>query len=823
MIKEEIIKVTGMTCAVCSGTVEKTLKKTSGIFDTTVNFATGEARVKFDTDIINLNDIHHVIKKTGYGVKENTEKDLTDKENFYKDYFKKMIFAWIFSAPLMIVMMITMTFGMPHNLHHLYNWVAIIFTLIVFIFPARNTFISAFKSIKNLAPTMDVLIALGSISALITGLLPGMSDKHSFIEIASMIIAIHLTGRYIEAKTKGKTSEAIRKLMELGAKAALIIKNKQTIEIPVSDLQINDIMLIKPGAKIPTDGTIIDGESFIDESMATGESMPVKKTINNTVLGATINGSGILKVKVSKIGKDTFLSQMISLVEHAQNTKVTVQAFADKITGIFVPIVLLIALLSFIIHLLFPEVRNSILDILPFSLPWISNDLPVLIQAIFSAISVLVIACPCALGLATPTAIMAGIGLGTKHGIIIKNGEAVQLINKIKTIIFDKTGTLTEGKPIVTDMIIIDNEQKIDTLKAVYSLESLSNHPLAQAIINKLNMYEFETKKVTNFQNIDGKGITGSVDNEIWYIGNQNLLTENNIDFLNHIQDIKRLQEEAKTIVLVANHTKLSAILAISDQIKTDAFSTIKLLQKMNIKTVMLTGDNLNTALQVAKKLNIDEVKADILPSDKLHYVKTYQKNGNKVLMVGDGINDAPALKQADVSIAIGGGTDIAIESADIVLVRNEVLPVVKAILLGKNIFRTIKQNLFWAFFYNLIAIPLSFFGLLHPVIAEIAMALSSITVVSNANRLRNNRLQLPLTNFKKVILDIQGMSCQHCVMRIKSILEKFPEIKSSKVSLENNQAEIIVSDNEYSSAKIKNAIADANFTVTNEREIKDN
>ncbi len=816
MIKEEIIKITGMTCAVCSGTVEKTLKKTAGIKKVVVNFASGDAKVEYDTDFLTLNSIHEVIKKTGYGVKTNTAKDLSEKENFYKEDLRRMIIAWIFSAPLMIVMMIAMTVGMSHHFHLYYHWISIIFTLIVFIFPARKTLISAYKSTKNLAPTMDVLIALGSISAFITGILPGMAGKHSFIEIASMIVAIHLTGRYIEAKTKGKTSEAIRKLMEMGAKSALILKDNQTIEIPVSELQLEDIMLIKPGAKIPTDGEIIDGESFIDESMATGESMPVKKHIGKNVLGATINGSGVLKVKVTKIGKDTFLSQMISLVEHAQSTKVPVQAFADKVTGIFVPIVLLIAIISFVTHLLFPGIRNMMLELLPFNLPWLSLDMPVWIQALFSAISVLVIACPCALGLATPTAVMAGIGLGTKHGIIIRNGEAVQTIKQAKTIIFDKTGTLTEGKPVVTDMIIIDNERKMDILKAAYSLENLSDHPLAQSVINKLEMYEFKNETVTDFNNIDGKGITGKYNKEKWFIGNQKLLNENNISTDEYLKDIKRLQDEAKTIVLIANSTHLKAIFAISDQIKTDAFTTIQLLKKMNIKTVMLTGDNHNTAAQVAKKLGLDEFKAEVLPNDKLNYVKEYQKNETTVIMVGDGINDAPALKQANVSIAIGGGTDIAIESADIVLVRNEVLPVIRSIILGKSIFRTIKQNLFWAFIYNLVAIPLAFFGLLHPIIAEVAMALSSITVVSNANRLRNNKLPLPVTNIKKVILDIEGMSCQHCVNRVKSILDSFPEIKSSSVDLEKNIAEIVISEGEYSFDKIKNAIEEAGFKITN-------
>jgi len=744
MNRIEVIKIIGMSCVVCSNAVSKALSKASGVVSNTVNFASGEAKVEFDSDLISLEEVEQIIIKTGYHIqKSNQESELSQKENFYKEDFKNMILGWIFGAPLMLIMLYCMLpfTEVPAGFHSVYNWIAVAFTLVIFFFPARQTMANAFKSMRNATPSMDVLIVIGSIAAFVTAFLPGMYGKHSFIEIASMIIAIHLTGRYIEAKTKGKTSEAIRKLMELGAKSANIMKNGQIIEIPVTELKIKDIMVIKPGAKIPTDGIIIEGESYIDESMATGESMPVRKKEGNFVLGATINGNGTLQVEVTKIGKDTFLSQMISLVEHAQNTKVPIQAFADKVTGVFVPIVLLIAFASFLTHLIFPEIREYIMMVLPFKIPWMLMDIPDITQALFAAISVLVIACPCALGLATPTAVMAGIGLGTKHGIIIRNGEAVQVIKKAKTIIFDKTGTLTEGKPVVTDLEVLDTENKVNILHAIYSLENLSNHPLAQSIVKKLSEYDFEPLEVKDNESVNGKGVMGTINNEKWLIGSLKFLEENFVDLSDKRDYIQQLQKEAKTTVLVAQYTKLRAIIAISDQIKQDAFSTIKILHKMGIKTVMLTGDNQMTANEVASKLGIMEVKAEVLPEQKLDFVKEYQKS-NVVIMVGDGINDAPALKQADVSIAIGGGTDIAIESADIVLVRNEVLPVVKAIVLANTIFRTIKQNLFWAFFYNVTAIPLAFLGLLHPIIAEIAMAISSITVVSNANRLRNSLIK---------------------------------------------------------------------------------
>ena len=748
MNKTETIKITGMSCAACSAALSKALSRADGVIESNVNFATAMAKITFDTEITSLVDIEKIVTRTGFGIDKNTEKELSDKEYFYIHYQKKMIISWLFAGPLMIAMMLCMLLDM--HLPSFYSWIAIVFSLLVFILPGRDTFKSAYKSTINLTFNMDVLIALGAIAAFGSGVLPGMIGKHSFIEIGSMIMAIHLTGRYIEAKTKGKTSEAIRKLMQLGAKSASILKDGNIIEIPISELQLKDIMVIKPGAKIPTDGIVVSGESFIDESMATGESMPVRKTEGHSVLGATINGTGSLEVEVTKLGKDTFLSQMISLVEHAQNTKVPVQAFADKVTSYFVPIVILISICSFIAHYLLPELRHITGSFLPFRMFGMHSEMSPVIQALFASISVLVIACPCALGLATPTSVMAGIGLGTKHGILFRNGEAVQIIKKAKTIIFDKTGTLTEGKPVVTDLEIMNKENEQYTLNAIYALEKLSEHPLAQAIINKLSAEEWIMDngkwKMEGIEAVGGKGVKGllkgSTDETVeWRIGSYNYMKESNVDLQDKAEYISKLQREAKTIVLAAANNRLEAIIAISDQIKADAFSTIETLHKMNIKTVMLTGDNIMTAKEVASKLGISEVKAEVLPAQKLQYVQEYQKEG-VVIMVGDGINDAPALKQADVSIAIGGGTDIAIESADIVLIRNEVFPVVKAIVLANMIFKTIKQNLFWAFFYNVTAIPLAFCGLLHPIVAEIAMAMSSICVVSNANRLRNKQLK---------------------------------------------------------------------------------
>jgi len=829
----ESIKVMGMSCVVCSKTIEKVLLNTAGVVSCDVNFASGNVNIEFDNDIVTLKDLEKIIIKTGYGVQQNKQEiDLLKKETYYLEYKKNMILSWIFSTPLMIIMFINMLDMsiIPHNIKILYPWIAIAFSLYIFIFPGRQTLKGAIKSTQNASPSMDVLIAMGCISAFITGCLPNLFGHHSFIEIGAMIMAIHLTGRYIEARTKGKTSEAIRKLMEIGAKSAFIQKEENIIEIPISNLQLGDIMIVKPGAKIPTDGIIVDGESYIDESMATGESMPVRKKVDQFVFGATINGNGSLKVRVTKIGKDTFLSQMIKLVERAQNSKVPVQAFADKVTGGFVPIVLLIALAAFFIHLFYPVLQHNIITAIPFKIPWLISNMSPLAQALFTSISILVIACPCALGLATPTAIMAGIGLGTKHGILIKNGESVQVLPKAKSIIFDKTGTLTDGKPIVTDLNIYAEDRE-EVLHAIFSLEILSDHPLAQSIIKHLDSYSFTSLEVKDYENISGKGIAGTIFRdttkirETWIVGSMKFMQENFVDIREKEDFIYSLQLKAKTIVLAAKDMKLQAIIAISDTIKKDAFSTIKMLHKMRLKTIMLTGDNLVTAKEVAAKLGIMEVQAEVMPEEKLKFVEKYQNITKKpqksneiekketVIMVGDGINDAPALKQADVSIAIGGGTDIAIESADIVLVRNEVLPIVKSLLLSKATFSIVKQNLFWAFFYNIIAIPMAFCGLLHPVIAEIAMALSSITVVSNANRLRNKSLKLPTVYIKKDIIKIEGMSCEHCVAKVQESLSKIVGVSEIKISLEKKEAELIVSEGFSRDNAIK-IIEDLGFIV---------
>jgi Cu+-exporting ATPase len=563
----------------------------------------------------------------------------------------------------------------------------------------------------------------------------------SFTGVAAMIMAIHLTGRYIETKAKGKASQAIRKLLELGAKTATILQNGTEKEVPVETLQVDDIIIVKAGSKIPTDAQIIEGEAAIDESMATGESMPVHKTAGDNIIGATILKQGYLKAKVTKIGKDTFLSQIIKMVEEAQNSKIPIQEFADKVTSYFVPTVIAIAIISLAVWLIFPQSLGKVLVWAVNFLPWINPELGYLSQAIFAAVAVLVIACPCALGLATPTALMVGSGKGAENGILIRKGEAIQTMRQIDTIVFDKTGTITRGTPQVTDFYSKLEEKEV--LKLAAGIEKGSTHPLATAILEFAQSKQVEAADMTDFQIIAGHGIKAKHNKNNFLLGNLELMQANNIETEEIKLRIETLQKQAKTVVMLAQADHVIGVLAIADKIKPDSAAAISKLHKLGFRTVMLTGDNQETAAAIAKEANISQVIANVLPDQKVATVKDLQNKYGRVAMVGDGINDAPALKQADVGIAIGSGTDIAIESADITLVNNSLNSVVKAVLLSQKTFRKIKQNLFWAFAYNMVAIPLAFLGMLHPVIAETAMAFSSVTVVSNANLLKKEKLEI--------------------------------------------------------------------------------
>lgn len=831
-MKEKVnIKIGGMSCSACSSAIERALNKHKHISFASVNLATHKANVEFDSDLINISEIENIIKHTGYEVvKESKQEDLSYKEDFYKEDQKKMILSWIFLTPMMVMMMLHMT-GVLHMTKVL-NLISMCFATLIIVIPSRKVFISAFKSIIHGHSNMDVLIAIGAGSAYITGFFGSHFSQHSFTEISGMILAIHLTGRYIERKAKGKTSSAIRQLMELGAKSAHVERNNEWVDVDVDDLQINDIMIIKPGEKIPTDACIIEGQSYIDESMATGESLPVLKKVGDSLIGATINTNASLKAKVTKLGEDTFLSQIIRLVEDAQGTKVPIQAFADKITAIFVPSILVLSVFTFLIHYFYPQLMHQIIAFLPYSSHLHPREMTPLIQALFATISVLVIACPCALGLATPTAIMAGIGLGAQNGILFKNGEAIQMMNHAKMIVFDKTGTLTHGKPAVQEIINFSDLTEEQIIQISASIEKHSEHPLALALVKKLDEMNLSHLEIKSFINEPGKGVSAEFEDRRYYIGNETFLSEKGFVLDQIQQQLSICREQGKSLVLIASELsdnqdqKVIALISIVDQIKENTFASIQHLKHRNIKTVLLSGDNEKTVKQVAKECGIDMAIGNVLPADKNQKIKELQKEYTPLIMVGDGINDAPALKQADISIAMGNGTDIAIESADLVLVKSDPITVIKTLILSKEIFKTIKQNLFWAFFYNIIAIPFAFSGLLNPIIAEMAMAISSITVVTNANRLRNKPITLDQMTISNVLnkeseyqmikqeLIVEDMTCNHCKMRISKTVEVLHGVRSIHIDLEKKSVEIEYDEKEIQIDTIKNAISGAGYTI---------
>jgi Cu+-exporting ATPase len=584
---------------------------------------------------------------------------------------------------------------------------------------------------------MDVLIAIGTSVSLATGIASLFTPVANYGGVAAMIMSFHLTGRFIETAARGRASQAIKKLLELGAKTARILVKGKEREVPIDEVRVEDVMLVRPGEKIPTDGVIVEGESSIDESMATGESMPVNRGVSDEVIGATVNQDGLLKVKATKVGKDTFLSQVIKMVEECQGSKVPIQEFADRVTSYFVPVVLSVAALTFLAWLLFPNMLHPITVWASSFIPWVNPDLGTVTAAIFAGVAVLVIACPCALGLATPTALMVGSGIGAENGILIRQGEAIQTLKDVRIIVFDKTGTVTKGKPEVTDVIPINGFAEERLISMAATAESGSEHPLGRAVVRYASELDIELGEVASFKAIRGKGIETQLNGQRVLLGSKNFIDESGADTTSVEDRLSRLEGEAKTVMLVAVEDKLAGVLALADTLKDDSMQAISELGSMGIETAIITGDNRLTAEAIAKRVGITRVLAEVLPEGKVDEIRRLQKEGGVVAMVGDGINDAPALKQANVGIAIGTGTDIAIEASDVTLVRGDLSSVVSAVKLSKATFRKIRQNLFWAYFYNTIAIPAAIFGFLHPVIAEAAMATSSINVVTNANLLR--------------------------------------------------------------------------------------
>lgn len=736
------LAIEGMTCAACSSRVERTLQKTPGVLHAAVNLATEKAVISYDPQAVSLPQIEEVISKTGYSVLSSRE--ARNDQDEYGKARRKMVWSWALTIPIIVWMVLEMLVGTGHLGHmgrtlSIYGVGMILLATPVVFWTGWDTLRSGLRAFYHRNPNMDSLIFMGTVAAYLTGPAIVILPLENYTGVAAMIMAFHLTGRYIEARAKGRASAAIRKLLELQAKTARVLVDGKEQEVPIDRLQPKDIMVIRPGEKIPTDGTITKGETAVDESMATGESMPVSKRVGQEVIGATINQQGLIYVEVTKVGDDTFLSQVVKLVEECQGSKVPIQEFADRVTGYFVPAVIVIAAITFLSWLVIPQTLTNVLMSAQHYLPWVDPHLSPLTLALFATIAVLVIACPCALGLATPTALMVGSGLGAERGILIRSGQAIQVLKDVKTIVFDKTGTLTVGRPKVTDVVPCGSESIEEILSLAAAAESGSEHPLAHAFVEAAKTRSLVIPDIDDFQAVTGQGVKATVNGLDILVGSRRLMASHGISPLPE-ERIVGLESQGKTVMLVATKQHLLGIVAVADTLKEGSQSAIADLTDMGIKTAVLTGDNYKTAQAIAHQLGIEEVVAEVLPEGKVTEIRRLQAMG-PVAFVGDGINDAPALTLAEVGVAIGTGTDIAIEASDVTLVQGNLAAVVTAVRLSRATFGKIKQNLFWAFIYNLVAIPLAVLGLLHPVIAEVAMATSSISVVTNANLLRRIRL----------------------------------------------------------------------------------
>jgi len=725
-MKKLIIPISGMHCVSCAQKIESTLKKLDGVVNANVNFATEKATVEFDENVINENEINNAIEQLGYKVikeidheaKEFVDKEREKREKEIRNLKTLFILSSILSIPIFILSFPEwFKIAFPYQ-----NIILLILATPVQFLVGYRFYKGAFFALKAKTASMDTLIAVGTSTAYFYSVLVTLTPtfgNYVYFDTSAIIITFVILGRWLEAITKGKTSEAIKKLIGLQPKTAIVIRNGKEIEIPIKEVVVGDIVVVKPGQKIPVDGIVVEGFSSVDESMITGESIPVEKKKGDTVIGGTVNKHGSFKFKATKVGRDTVLSQIIKLVEEAQGSKAPIQRLADKVSGYFVPTVILIAILSF--SLWYFALGQSFI----FSL------------SIF--IAVLIIACPCALGLATPTAIMVGTGKAAENGILIKNAEALENIHKLTTIVFDKTGTLTKGKPSVTD-ILADKLDKKEILKYAAIAEKKSEHPLAEAIINKAKEEKLKIPDPEFFEAIPGHGILAKYDGKTILFGNRNLMKKYKIKVEELEEKISTLENEGKTVMILALNKKIIGLIAVADTLKEFSKEAVQKLHEMGKEVIMITGDNKRTANAIAKQLGIDYVLAEVLPEEKEKEIEKLQKKGKIVAMVGDGINDAPALAKADIGIAIGAGTDIALEAGQVVLIKNDLRDVVTAIDLSNYTIKKIKQNLFWAFFYNSVGIPIAagllypFTGfLLNPMIAAIAMAFSSVSVVSNS------------------------------------------------------------------------------------------
>ncbi|MCL7970846.1 MAG: heavy metal translocating P-type ATPase [marine benthic group bacterium] len=751
----EVYPVEGMHCGACSAAVERALNRVDGV-EAAVSLPAETATVRYVDPSVSFESLQRAVADAGFTLVERNpleDRAERERERLRRDAEKvavarrRMVTAWALTVPIMIWMIPEMFFGTPWPSAVSFHLGMVVLALPVLLGPGRDTMASGLRALAGRRPNMDSLIALGSGAAVLTGLggLPHFFGAGPMIMnyagVGAMIMAIHLTGRFVETRARGRTSAAIQKLLSLEARTARILRDGREVEVAVASVAVGDVMVVRPGEKIPTDGVVESGHSAVDESLATGESMPVDKEEGDAVIGSTVNRQGLLHVRATGVGENTFLASVVRMVEQAQGSKVPIQEFADRVTAVFVPVVLAIAFGTLVGWLLFPSVFHSVVDQASRFLPWVQPDLGPVSLALFAALAVLVIACPCALGLATPTALMVGTGLGAENGILIRDGAAIQTLEAADLIVLDKTGTVTSGQPTVTD-VVPDSEASVEeVLSVAASVEHGSEHPLGQAIVRAASERGLELAPVTGFQAVTGLGVRGTVGGHAVIVGSERWVRELGMDPRSLAEAAAALEARGRTAMLVARDDRVIGVLAVADPIKEDSRQAIADLSALGLRTVMLTGDNERTALAVAEDVGIEEVRAGLLPAGKVEAIRELQDAGLVTAMVGDGINDAPSLKQADVGIAIGTGTDIAIEAADMTLVQGSLTAVVRAVLLSRATFRKIRQNLFWAYFYNTIAIPIAILGLLHPILAEAAMALSSITVVSNANRLRSARI----------------------------------------------------------------------------------
>ena len=733
------LKIEGMTCASCVKAVERATRKLEGVERADVNYATETLSISYEPSMIRLAEIKAAVEKAGYQARDEeitVDADKERKDQEMKLLWKKFIISALFTIPLFIISMGHMV-GLPlpgfisPEINPMGFALIQLFLTIPVIIAGHKFYTVGFKALVRKSPNMDSLIAIGTSAAFLYGVFATVkivggdpSYAHDlYFESAAVIITLITLGKYLESVSRGKTSEAIKKLMGLAPKTATIVRGGKEMEVTIEEVEVGDIILVKPGEKMPVDGQVVGGTTSVDESMLTGESIPVEKNVGDKIIGASINKNGTIQYKATKVGKDTALAQIIKLVEDAQGSKAPIAKMADIISGYFVPIVIALAVIAGIGWYAYGETAIFALTIF---------------------ISVLVIACPCALGLATPTAIMVGTGKGAEYGVLIKSGDALETAHKVQTVVFDKTGTITEGKPVVTDIVVINGMTQEDLLQLAASGEKGSEHPLGEAIVKDAEEKNLSLKKVDFFNAIPGHGIEVEIEGKNILLGNRKLMVERDISLENLEETSHKLAEEGKTPMYIAIENKISGIIAVADIMKKSSKRAIEKLHEMGIEVAMITGDNKRTAEAIAKQVGIDRVLAEVLPEEKANEVKKLQLEGKKVAMVGDGINDAPALAQADIGIAIGSGTDVAMDSADIVLMRSDLMDVPTAIQLSKKTIRNIKENLFWAFGYNTLGIPIAMgvlyiFGgpLLNPMIAGAAMSFSSVSVLLNALRLK--------------------------------------------------------------------------------------